>query len=402
MPRVLVSTLTILALFLSVTALAQESLSNPVDVAYVLEDSTKLGERLLTYDVDRNTGYPTPKGQPLLLPPPVTTSARLNFDVVTPAPDGHFLYVLGNTNSINQVIWVYATDSFGVPQGSPIQTVPSPLTYYFQIDPNGKLAYALAWGLGDGNQYRDVPLNIRVFNVDPHTGFLSKTSRIVQAWGEYGPCGSGTLAYPFLNGFNPEGSELYGGWSCTYQDTYGAYYYSSAVDAHTGQLGQPQEIFNWRSSGGSGDFIFLTARLMIDFYNNGGYGWSAVNIYPLTGGSNPLISCTETMLQACGDAIYVAADPEGEYLFLQSSANVVEVAKIDLATKTIVDTGNSFPQPVLTMSPDRHLIYTQAPHERGPNVVGIYVFDSQTGAVQQGGEFGAGDYGYEVIPAVRQ
>jgi hypothetical protein len=243
-----------------------------------------------------------------------------------------------------------------------------------------------------------------VFTVDPLSGLLSKTSRIVQAWGPYGPCGNGDLALPFLEGFNPEGAELYEAWSCTFYqaEDYGAYYYSSAVDPRSGRLGRAKEIFSWLDSGGSGDLVFLTARLMVDFYDNGGYGLNSVNVYPLTGTPKPLISCTVIMLHACGDALNLYADAASEYLFLQLPTNIVQIAKIELSTKTIVDTGNYLAEPLVTMSPDRLLIYTQSAGRTEPRMLWIYLFDPQTGIVQRGGELPVKGYLDQLAPAVRE
>ena len=234
------------------------------------------------------------------------------------------------------------------------------------------------------------PINIRVFTVDPDTGLLSKTSRVVQSWDGNGPCGGGNQAYPFLDGFNPKGNELYEAWYCTYWDINAAYYYRSAIDPGTGRLGHPKEIFKWVDDGGDGEAISFTARFTIDSYDNGGYGSNGVDVYPLAGARKPLISCTVTMLQACGDGVNIYNDPAGEYLFLELPTNIVQIAKIERAAKTIVDTGNYLAKPLVTMSPDRRLIYTRTPDQREPYTlpytVGIYVFDPQTGAVQQGGE----------------
>lgn len=398
MLRIRVCALAPLFLLLSPAGFAQGSSNNAVDVAYVLEGSTKLGSQLQTYDVDPVTGHPTPEGQRLRLPPAGSISETITYAYVVPAPGDHFVYVVGETYGTNRFIWVYPTDALGVPQASPVQTIAVANTLGFEIDPNGKLAYVIG--------YTDTEtagmVTIRVFTIDPRTGLLSQTLRLAQLWGEYGPCGNGDPAWPFLDGFNPEGSELYEGWSCVFQDTYGAFYYGSAIDRHTGQLGQPRKIFSWFNSGGDGDGIYFTARFMIDLYNIGGYGWNAVNIYSLTGAPNPLIECTVTMLQTCGDADNLYADPAGEYLFLQQSTNTVDIAKIDLATKTIVDTGNYLAEPVWAFSPDRLLIYTGEPGQQKPYLIGIYVFNPQTGGVQPGGLLPVGGQFDYLAAAVRE
>ena len=396
MPRIRICALAILSILLNHTSFAQTSPGNAIDVAYVVEGSTKVGFQVQTYDVDSHTGYPTPEGQPLRLPVSGSVSQTLTYAFVVPAPGDRFVYVVAETYGTNRFIWVYPTDTLGVPDAGPIQTVDIPNTWDFQIDPTGKLAYTIGF-----TSLAAATVNVRVFTLDPHTGLLSKTARTVQTWGTYGPCGNGDPAWIFLDGFNPESSELYEGWSCVFFDTYGAFYYSSTIDPNQGGLGQPKEIFRWDGSGGDGDGIYFTARFMIDFYDVGGYGWNAVNVYPLTGGSKPLISCTETMLPACGDAVNLYADPAGEYLFLQLPTNTMQVERIDLGAKTIVDTGNYVAEPLFTMSSDRLLLYTLAPGQREPYIFGIYVFNPQTGSVQQGGLLPVEGYFDNLATAVR-
>ena len=68
MPRICVCALALLLLLLTHNVFAQHSSGNAVDVAYVLTGSGELGFRLLTYDVDSHTGYPTLEGYALRLP----------------------------------------------------------------------------------------------------------------------------------------------------------------------------------------------------------------------------------------------------------------------------------------------------------------------------------------------
>lgn len=353
----------LLALSLLTIPVSAQSPSTPVDVAYVLTTAS-----LQTYDVDPTTGVPTAEGQPITLP----TQAAL----VVPSADDHFLYVLGLQDKIGkpQRLWVYSTDSLGVPHRAPLQILGTPAEIVqFKIDPTGRLAYA-----------SDFTGKIWLFTIDPKTGLVGN-SRIVATSKHNGPCGtrwfdSGLF---LLDGFNSDGSRLYDEWDCISFDTYGAHYYLRRIDRSTGKLGPNREIFVWGNSGGGGDSISFTKKSMIDFYNSGGGPDNAVNVYPPGGGSKPLFSCYVTMLQACGYASSAYADPLGKYLFLQISNDVAQIARVDMTTKTIVDTGNFVPQQMTEMSPDRILLYTTS--QDNPNVIPIYVFDPQTGAVQQGG-----------------
>jgi len=377
MPRV---SFILLALSLLIIPLsAQSSPSAPVDVAYVLT-----GESLQTYDIDPTSGVPTAEGQPMTLP----TQAGL----VVPSADDHFLYVFGPDGKDGKDrLWVYSTDLLGVPDRVPLQILNTPSEIVqFKIDPNRKLAYASEF---NGK--------IWLFTIDSKTGLVGKHSKIVATSKHNGPCGtrwydSGLF---LLDGFNSDGSRLYDEWDCISFDTYGAHYYVRDIDGSTGKLGPSRVMFVWDDSGGGGDTISFTKKSMIDFYSSGGGQGNAVNIYPLTGGSKPLFSCYVTMLQACGDALTALADPAGEYLFLQISADATQIAKIDMTAKKIVDTGNYIPQQLWLMSPDRILIYTQVPNQEYPYSI-IYVFNPATGAVQEGGsiEVSTGD----LVPALRQ
>ncbi len=372
MPRV--SSLLLALSLLTIPLSAQYYPSTPVDVAYVLTNTS-----LQTYDVDPTTGEPTAEGQPLT----ILTQDGL----VVPSADDHFLYVFG-LEDIGSRLWVYSTDSLGVPRRVPLQILDTPAEIIqFKIDPNRKFAYASDFGG-----------KIWLFMIDPKTGLVGKHSKIVATSKRNGPCGtrwydSGLF---LLDGFNTDGSRLYDEWDCISFDTYGAHYYVRDIESSTGKVGPKREIFVWDNSGGGGDSVSFTKKSMIDFYSSGGGQDNAVNIYPLSGGSKPLFSCYVTMLQACGDALTAFADPAGEYLFFQISANATQIAKIDMSAKKIVDTGNYIPQQMAQMSPDRILIYTQVPNQEDPYST-IYAFDPATGTVQEGGSIEVSTESYLIL-----
>ena len=377
MPRV--SSLFLALSLLSAPLSAQHSPSTPVDVAYVATNGS-----LQTYDVDPTTGVPTAEGEPLKIP----TQGAL----VVPSTDDHFLYVFGlDGQDSNDRLWVYSTDSLGVPHRAPLQILDTPTEIIqFKIDPNRRLAYA-----------SDFTGKIWLFTIDPKTGLVDKHSKIVAASKRNGPCGtrwydSGLF---LLDGFNSDGSRLHVEWYCISFDTYGGHYYVRDIDRSTGKLAPKREIFAWDNSGGGGDSVSFTKKSMIDFYSSGGGPENAVNVYSPSGGSEPLFSCTVTMLQACGYALTAFVDPAGEYLFLQISDDVTQIAKIDMTAKKIVDTGNFVPEQMRQMSPDRILIYTAL--QSTPNVP-IYVFDPKTGAVQPGGTIQVSTQSYGLVLALRQ
>jgi hypothetical protein len=263
------------------------------------------------------------------------------------------------------------------------------------------LAYASEWLW---NSQGNLIGKIRLFTVDPKTGLLGKDSKIVASSRPNGPCGTGWSegGLLFLDGFNSDGSELYEHWDCGARDWYGSHYYVRDIDKRTGSLSWQRQIFSWNGSGGSGDSVSFTKKSMIDFYNNGGGPGNAVNVYPPIGGPKPLFSCTVTMLEACDGALSLYADPAGEYLFLQISPDIAQIARIDMAAKKIVDTGNYIPEQTLQLSPDRTLIYTQVPNYSDPYYLPIYTFNLKTGAVQQGGTIVVSAQSYWLVPAVRQ
>jgi hypothetical protein len=103
--------------------------SAPVEVVYIITGST-----IQTYDVAASTGLPTQEGQPLTLP--------TNAPYVTPSKNDHFLYAQGSYNAFH--IWVYATDSTGVPEFPLVQSMALPKTLgKLQFDPSGRFAYAV-------------------------------------------------------------------------------------------------------------------------------------------------------------------------------------------------------------------------------------------------------------------
>ena len=118
-------------LFAGFTAVEVCAAQSTVDILYVQQNSS-----ILTYDVDRETLQAAPVGQALAAP------GGAAFVRVFPAPNGHFLYILSQTQpSGEQTLSVYATDEVGVPQTPPVQTLGPAAISSFALDPNERFAY---------------------------------------------------------------------------------------------------------------------------------------------------------------------------------------------------------------------------------------------------------------------
>ncbi|HTZ97908.1 MAG TPA: hypothetical protein VMB18_16010 [Terriglobales bacterium] len=389
MPRVFLAFSSLAVQLISFSAVAQ--LPARVEVAYLLINSSQLQ----TYDVDASTGVPTPEGKPLTVSPNV-------FSVV-PSPNDHFLYFLGRDRQKDEHLWVYATDSTGAPQSDPIQVLNVKNLGPFEIDPTGKLAYAVE---NNCCESQIAATSIQLFNVDPQTGLLSLPSKPVASFPQNGPCGDGWSIEGSLgfSGFNLRGSILLDEWLCTAYDWAKGIYFASTVNTKTGALGSEQQVFSWFEDS-SGDGVWFTPRALIDYSDPaGGQGDAAVTIYPPSGGTEPVFSCNAQMLEACASGLGGMPDPVGEYMFLQTSQSNVEITRIDLPGKKIVDTGNGMPGRMLTISSDRRLIYTQPAGQEQESAAPIYTFNPATGEVQAGGtiEVPASFSSFVVVPAIRE
>jgi hypothetical protein len=316
-----------------------------------------------------------------------------------PAPGDRFVYVVSGGVGVRGIISVYRTDAAGVPQGTPIQVLGVPDTVEnFEIGHDHHFAYAIQ--MFDDIQGFTVA-KIRLFTVDPLTGWLGKSSTVEYTSKPNGPCGTGWSVEGFLefSGFNADGSRLYVEWYCTTLDSISGIYDVFNVNKHSGKLSGERQIFEW-SEDQSADGVWFTSRAAIDVGDPGygqGLGW--VTIYPPDGGNKSLFSCTNQMLEACGWGGF--PDPTGEYMFLQDSGDSV-IAKIELVKKEIVDTGTHIPQRFVAISPDRRLLYTQVPNQSDPFYLPIYTFNAKTGATREGGTIEVPAQSYYLYPAIRR
>lgn len=387
MPRVSLL-LTLAAMSVGVPALAQHSTQSPLDVAYVSADFNVLQ----AYDVDPKTGIPNAVGSPVVI--------AENGSYVIPSPDDHFVYILAWDKANHEHLSVFATDETGALQQPPVQVLDASNIEYFEIDPNGKFAYAAEENY---NNQGETVATIWEAAVNSDTGLLGNLSRVVGPSAPNGPCGTAWSENGYLrfDGFNSDGSKFYYDWFCTAHGSTSAIYFARDVDLDNGMLGPKTAVHGW-SEDDSADGVWFTPRALIDLADPAGVvGDGAVSVYPPSGGSKPLISCDEAMLKACASG-WGTADPAGVFMFLQTADADAVVAVIDLATNRLVSTGNHIPKMVYQLSPDRILLYTYAFEKRNPYYVTIYVFDPNTGAAQAGGTIEVPGQSYSLVSTVRK
>ena len=363
-------------LFASVAVLAASArpASSPTEVAYLLVGST-----IQTYNVDRATGNPTEEGSGVMIDSVSNT-------VVLPSSDDHFLYVTGNDSGGIEWLWVYATDSTGVPQLPAVQalnlTDGSFNTYDFVISPNGTQAYA-AESMYNSNYF--LIAKVAGFTINPTTGIVTKTGT---AWSykQNGPCLLTAEAFFQIYGFSPAGNVLYDDWDCNYPYANNSgNYYRRYVNSSTGALGPDNLIFIWGDGNEGQDVVNITPANLVYFSipNNTSYGGASVNFYT-TGGKSEF-SCTASMLEACGYGLWNFLDPAGRFDLIEIAPDLTEITKIETASKQLVSTNNYIQGQFLAFSPDEALIYTQQYDQSNPWLYPIYVFNPSTGAVSYAG-----------------
>jgi hypothetical protein len=363
------------------------SSSSAVEVAYILSGST-----VQTFDVDRTTGSPTEEGSGVTLDP-VTNITYL------PSVNDEFVYVTGNDSQGVEWLWVYATDSTGVPQLPAVQALNLTdgifATYDFVLNPNGTLAYA-AETAQSAQQFTLV--KIVSFTIDPGTGMVTKAAKPVASYGPNGPCLLTASTSYFIYGFNPSGTVMYDLWNCNYPfGSDSGMYYSRGVNQTTGAIGQEKQILAWADSNQGTDAINITPSAIVYFTIPTFGAMSAVNVYSLTGAA--LFSCGASMVEACGYGTWNYLDPMGKFDLIALGQGVTQITKFEVGAKKIVDTNYFVPGNFLGFAPDDALIYTQNIQEDW--LYPIYVFDATTGAVTyMGGTIT--NYNGVLIPALRQ
>ena len=365
--------------------------SSSIQIVYVLSGST-----VQTYDVDPQTGFPTQEGQGVVLPG-ITNPALL------PSKNDHFLYMTGFDSHIREHLWVLATDSTGVPQLPAIQEISLSNTGGFEINPNGTLAYAVET---TSNSKGQMVAAIHKFAVNPTTGRVTKYLKAVAIDPPNGPCSSGVeFSGLGLIGFNSSGTQMYTQWGCAYHNNISGFYYSRTVNQKTGAVGPNVQLFSWDDGSLGTDLVHIAHSALIYFNVPNPYnvGLASVKVYPPTGGTTPLFTCTAAMLEACGYGTYDWVDRSGNYIFIQISPTTAQITKLERQQKRIVDTGYYVSGIVWAFSPDDALVYVEDGQLSNPYIFYVYVFNPATGGVMYtGGQISSPSAVEAVVTALRQ
>ncbi len=390
-------------LILSANAIAQTSPAQPpLEVVYMLNGAT-----VQTYIIDRETGMPTQQGEAINLFPERAPNYA-DWAIVQPSADGHFLYVTGGDSEASVNLWVFATESNGVPRLPALQELSfgmgNDTTSNFEISPNRKLAYAVQ---NNYDAQGELLAQLRKFVVDPDTGLVQEDPKPVVQYPTNLNCGSSlNSAELVLSGFNNDGTAMYESWNCYLFHDGGTIsnYYSRMVNQSTGGAGPDKFLLSGDGAFEVGNNVTITPTSIVDFswwdYAPGG---NSINIYGLNGGSPPLFSCNADVLEACGYAFTAAVDPSGQWLFLQTSGDSTQVTQIDLAAKQILNTDYYLEGLVEAFAPDNAFLYTQDTQFSNPWLYDVYSFNPKTGAVQYtGGQIWQQAAYVTVIPSLRR
>jgi DNA-binding beta-propeller fold protein YncE len=333
-----------------------------------------------TYAVDLGTLEPTIVGATVNLAPASSSLIQL-----VPSPNDHFLYSLWSDNQQQEHLTTYATDTSGVPQLPPLQTVEISSLSQLNIDPNGNFAYVLKL-VSTSDSYTST---IFVFEVEP-SGILRQPP---QVQGIYGP----SLMPTLLDGLSPDGSQLY----LVSQNVDGPVYSERAINPVSGTLGPDVIVFRPPVQ----DSVLFGAKLIVDYRNAMDCSWPRyVNIMRNEPDPpQPLIQCGSAMFSACGSASNIQLDPSGIYLFLSDAVSQeVRVGKIDLPAGVVKDTGSLLPllaqTPGFAFSPDGILVYALLASDLNLH---IYRFDPIAGTLTEGSTSISMSAGSGFLPALR-
>jgi hypothetical protein len=355
---------------LSPLASAASASTSPVQVVYAVEGTT-----IVTYDVDPQTLIATQVGTPL------TVSQAATLAGLIPVPHGRFLYVVAYDTNFNEHLSVYATDETGAPESPATQQMNATGFYGLVVDPLADFAYTIFESTPAGSYYTTYV--IRRYMVDAVTGALSNPEVEAKYVLDDGAEGT-TDCYLQLLGFNPTATALYDVVSCIGHDGESGTYNEHSLNPQTGALGPDVEIYSWSNQDGYQNVQFV-GNLMFVFASPNDFqqGFNTVDVYPLQPNtSQPLVQCTESMLEACGYTGGVV-HPSGKYIFMAITADSTQIDRVELSQQNIVDTGNYIPYPFSQFSPDGTLAYAFS-NISGYEQIEIYGFDAVTGSVTPG------------------
>ena len=344
--------------------------SSPLQIVYVIDGST-----LTTYDINAETLQATEIG---------TTNLEESVDPrLTTSLNGHVVYYTAyqNINQQGERLYVYDTDSSGVLNTQPVQSISVNGIYSLQVDPNGRFLYMIQEGTGSNGF---VPYAIVRAVIDPATGKISQP--VAEA--KYKLESSTVFCSPSIFGMNASGTKLYDEIFCTYPHGGAeATYNERSVDPQTGTLGRDQKIYYWNNSSGGGEVVQFVKNLMFDFVipNNYQQDINEVNVYPLEPNvTTPLIQCTASMLANCGSDNFGLAHPSAQYVFLFNPQQTTDIDQVDLSSKQFLATSSTIPYRVEQLSPDGSIAYAANDLNNGLNIQ-IYGFNVANAQVTSGG-----------------
>ncbi len=344
------------------------SSTTPVQLVYVIDGST-----LTTYDINSQTFQASLAG--------TTTLQQSVYPNLVPSPNGHILYFTAyqNTNQQGQRLYVYSTNSSGVPSSQPIQSISAQSLYSPFVDPTNKFFYVVHQGtIGQYTNY-----SIIRYVIDPTTGKISQPLTV----GKYRLNTNALYCYLNIFGMNAAGSKLYDEVSCGYPHGGAeATYYERTVDTTTGSLGPDQQIYSWNNASGNDDNVQFVKNLMLDFViSNYQQNANVLNVYSLQPNvKNPIIQCTESMLADCGSDFNMRAHPSAQYVFMTTPSYTTNIDKVELSSKQIVATSSTIPYEVQQFSPDGKVAYAANDVNTALNIQ-IYGFNANNAQVTPGG-----------------
>ncbi len=367
-----------LLVWLASLTFAQTSPSNsatpsaPLQVVYVVDGST-----LTTYNVNSQTLQATAVG--------TTALAESVYPSLTTSPNGHVVYYTAyqNFNQQGERLYVYNTNSAGVPNSQPIQSISLNRVYSLQMDPNGKFLYVVYEGTPrDSYTYYYIVRSL----VDSTTGKLSQPVPLAKY--KLDTMGSGLYCSLSIFGMNAAGTKLYDQITCGYPHGGAeATYNERTVDPQTGALGPDQEVYYWNNSSGGGEDVQFVKNLMFDFVipDNWEQNANIVNVYAVQPNvTTPLIQCTASMLANCGSDNFGLVHPSAQYLFMFSPQQTTDIDKVDLNSKQIVATSSTIPYRVQRFSPDGSIAYAPSDVNTALDIE-IYGFNVSNAQVTLGG-----------------
>ena len=343
------------------------------------------GPTLTTYNVDPVTGIPTQVGTPL------TISGAQFISTLVPSPNDHFIYVYWSDASFKYTLSVYDTGSNGLPQSPPVQTLSATGLGPLLIHKSGKYAYVIKTVSGQSGYTETLYL----YHINQATGAL-KRDPTLQA--TYGP----NLQYQeSLVSFNQPGTRLYDLWSVIFDGEKNYFYSYHPINETTGQLGSDVGTYFEASNFNGLDQQYFTTNYILNLHGGPAIPLRLNVFLNKKNPRPPAFTCTQSMLDACGNAFSFWISTDEHYVFLPDSAtNETVIGYVDGSAKQISQTGSISGLPFLYISPDNQLLCGV---DNSGNVVQVYTFNASSGTATPGGSvsFNSSN-GYGLFPALRQ